>query len=276
MLTIEHKCVIMSTNHQKRRENTVDNQENGNMPSDEQVRAIEEVLMDALPDAENGDEEKRKFLNELSTDMFAYISVNVCTKFSLSFVFRLAEYYCLSFETVEKAVMISIGLVKTVERWICSEEVDTQKIVKFCEFVPYFQQIAKLTNTYDQLYDTDREEWREKVRSRARAVIAIEKIAKDGYALAQYWMGYFAEKDHDCPDDEDENVDYRVRAMKWYRKSLEQGFVPAQKRLAAVEEQIQEESCMRRRISGKCQHCGGSFKGLFKKVCASCGKPKDY
>lgn len=25
-----------------------------------------------------------------------------------------------------------------------------------------------------------------------------------------------------------------------------------------------------------CQHCGGEFKGLFKKVCSKCGKPKDY
>lgn len=25
-----------------------------------------------------------------------------------------------------------------------------------------------------------------------------------------------------------------------------------------------------------CQHCGGTFKGLFKMVCSKCGKPKDY
>ena len=25
-----------------------------------------------------------------------------------------------------------------------------------------------------------------------------------------------------------------------------------------------------------CQHCGGSFKGLFKKVCSNCGRSKDY
>ncbi len=28
--------------------------------------------------------------------------------------------------------------------------------------------------------------------------------------------------------------------------------------------------------AGKCQHCGGNFKGLFEKKCANCGKPKDY
>lgn len=31
-----------------------------------------------------------------------------------------------------------------------------------------------------------------------------------------------------------------------------------------------------RRQEGLCQYCGGYFKGIFKKVCASCGKPKDY
>ena len=30
------------------------------------------------------------------------------------------------------------------------------------------------------------------------------------------------------------------------------------------------------RAASRCQHCGGAFKGLFKKTCASCGKPKDY
>lgn len=31
-----------------------------------------------------------------------------------------------------------------------------------------------------------------------------------------------------------------------------------------------------RRREGKCQHCGGSFKGIFKSVCSSCGREKDY
>ena len=30
------------------------------------------------------------------------------------------------------------------------------------------------------------------------------------------------------------------------------------------------------RARGVCQHCGGSFRGLFNKVCRTCGKPKDY
>lgn len=31
-----------------------------------------------------------------------------------------------------------------------------------------------------------------------------------------------------------------------------------------------------RRNIGRCQHCGGEFKGLLGKKCTSCGKPKDY
>lgn len=30
-----------------------------------------------------------------------------------------------------------------------------------------------------------------------------------------------------------------------------------------------------RRKNNLCQHCGGTFKGIFNKVCSKCGKPKD-
>ena len=30
------------------------------------------------------------------------------------------------------------------------------------------------------------------------------------------------------------------------------------------------------RREGKCQHCGGDFKGIFTKVCSKCGRQKDY
>ena len=36
------------------------------------------------------------------------------------------------------------------------------------------------------------------------------------------------------------------------------------------------ELAAHRRRAGECQHCGGMFKGTFKKKCARCGKPKDY
>lgn len=31
-----------------------------------------------------------------------------------------------------------------------------------------------------------------------------------------------------------------------------------------------------RKESGLCQHCGGTFNGMFNKACSVCGKPKDY
>lgn len=33
---------------------------------------------------------------------------------------------------------------------------------------------------------------------------------------------------------------------------------------------------LNRKAQELCQHCGGTFKGLFNKVCTQCGKPKDY
>ena len=40
-----------------------------------------------------------------------------------------------------------------------------------------------------------------------------------------------------------------------------------------VIEKLQRAS---RRKQGLCIYCGGTFKGLIKKVCSSCGKPKNY
>lgn len=42
------------------------------------------------------------------------------------------------------------------------------------------------------------------------------------------------------------------------------------------EERKRLELQQRRRNMNLCQHCGGDFKGLFKKVCKSCGRQKDY
>ena len=44
-------------------------------------------------------------------------------------------------------------------------------------------------------------------------------------------------------------------------------------RIAAAAREKQQSAW---RISGLCQHCGGSFKGLFAKKCSNCGRPKDY
>lgn len=43
-----------------------------------------------------------------------------------------------------------------------------------------------------------------------------------------------------------------------------------------VAERTQEQERIRR-AQGLCQHCGGTFSGLFSnKTCSQCGKPKDY
>ena len=59
-------------------------------------------------------------------------------------------------------------------------------------------------------------------------------------------------------------------------------------RAAAIRERLKEidrEKEERRKMvqrsaswmaAGRCQHCGGEFKGVFGKKCAACGKPKDY
>ncbi len=47
-----------------------------------------------------------------------------------------------------------------------------------------------------------------------------------------------------------------------------------QKRIA--EQKLIAEQIAKRREKGLCQHCGGTFKGLFTKKCTVCGKEKDY
>ena len=41
------------------------------------------------------------------------------------------------------------------------------------------------------------------------------------------------------------------------------------------QQQLQQQR-QQRITAGLCQHCGGTFKGLFIKKCANCGEAKDY
>jgi len=58
--------------------------------------------------------------------------------------------------------------------------------------------------------------------------------------------------------------------------------IEQEKRRQEQEERLKKEHCelqklwFQRQDSNLCQHCGGKFKGLLKKVCKSCGKEKDY
>lgn len=49
-----------------------------------------------------------------------------------------------------------------------------------------------------------------------------------------------------------------------------------EERAAALKRQEEQRERQRRRDAGLCQHCGGTFKGLFSKKCISCGMRKDY
>lgn len=72
--------------------------------------------------------------------------------------------------------------------------------------------------------------------------------------------------------------DYRDSQEK--AQQCEQRILQIQK-LKEEEKQKQQERdraqlLWQRRYEGKCQYCGGMFKGVFTKVCSSCGKTKNY
>lgn len=62
--------------------------------------------------------------------------------------------------------------------------------------------------------------------------------------------------------------DEQRRAAEAERQATEQRRVAEERRLAE-----QRASYIQRNL---CQHCGGTFTGLFSKKCSACGKPKDY
>ena len=57
-------------------------------------------------------------------------------------------------------------------------------------------------------------------------------------------------------------------------------YVVIDDKIAVFEEKIQKLKLATQKDLWKsnkqCQHCGGSFKGLFVKTCRQCGKRKDY
>ena len=89
------------------------------------------------------------------------------------------------------------------------------------------------------------------------------------------------------------NSDRQCAANSWKLfESLNQlqGLTEENKRRVEVKTKFEEERRLHekerqqelmtlqaeRRAKGVCKHCGGEFKGLFKKVCSKCGKGKDY
>lgn len=75
---------------------------------------------------------------------------------------------------------------------------------------------------------------------------------------------------------------FRARTLRAYKVVLQER---AEKERAAQAEKEQEkqraaerraQQSARWRQAGRCQHCGGAFKGLLQKRCASCDRQKDY
>ena len=67
--------------------------------------------------------------------------------------------------------------------------------------------------------------------------------------------------------------------VKEYEKQiveLQQKEIALQEARKMQEEKQRIERKKTWRSTGKCQHCGGAFKGLFSKKCTSCGREKDY
>ena len=74
-------------------------------------------------------------------------------------------------------------------------------------------------------------------------------------------------------------ANFLVPGIFWYGRyeGFEERVLNEYRRLQLeAEREKAEEQRSQYRSQGRCQHCGGSFKGLFSKTCGSCGKPKDY
>lgn len=78
----------------------------------------------------------------------------------------------------------------------------------------------------------------------------------------------------------DEKLKKNSVRVSW-NKNLPTDFINSiSKALAKRKEKNEEAEKQRiiaeRKSKGLCQHCGGTFKGLFSSKCSICGKPKDY
>lgn len=70
-------------------------------------------------------------------------------------------------------------------------------------------------------------------------------------------------------------IEEQRKAEEALRKEAAQKEEDIRKAEEAKQQEIEQQK-MRYRQMNVCQHCGGSFNGLFNKKCKVCGKPKDY
>lgn len=74
-----------------------------------------------------------------------------------------------------------------------------------------------------------------------------------------------------------ELTELRIKLVKKARENEAEEKKKAEAaRKRAKKKANKEKLIAERKASGLCQHCGGIFKGIFKKTCKECGKPKDY
>ena len=84
------------------------------MPDSEQISELEKDFVDILSAAEQGDEKRRKFLNELPAEQIG----ELYKVFKPSTMLRLAEYYCLSFETAIMAAVMASVITKDLKKFV--------------------------------------------------------------------------------------------------------------------------------------------------------------
>ena len=80
--------------------------------------------------------------------------------------------------------------------------------------------------------------------------------------------------------EEERRKDENQRRIEEERRKAEEQRRLEDERRRVEEQRRHEQELARRkdyyRTQELCQHCGGKFKGLFKKVCSNCGRSKDY
>lgn len=97
----------------------------------------------------------------------------------------------------------------------------------------------------------------------------ITKLSDDKIRIASYnWETEFSYKIRKI---DAFGVEYTV-TYKWNSSRKEE----TQKAAFKFTAKFNDVLLVLRKYSDKCAHCGGEFKGVFKKVCSKCGNPKDY
>ena len=122
------------------------------------------------------------------------------------------------------------------------------------------------TVVYAGAYSCDISQWKDIVAINIKDNNTVRGLRKDGHVCHVKYR-YNCPKTSVSTNKMFENFDTLEQEIQEARQKRAE-----EKRLKLEEEKKKTE----RRQAGKCQHCGGEFKGLFTKKCANCGNPRDY